>query len=61
MAVPKRNHSNKRTAQRRAHWKIEAKGLKTCPNCGAKMLPHRACAACGYYKGKQVLDVKEAK
>ena len=32
-----------------------------CPNCGAKMLPHRACAACGYYKGKQVLEVKEAK
>ena len=37
MAVPKRNHSNKRTAQRRAHWKIEAKGLKTCPNCGTKI------------------------
>ena len=61
MAVPKRNHSNKRTAQRRAHWKIEAKRLKTCPNCGTKILPHRACAACGYYKGKQVLEVKEAK
>ena len=60
MAVPKRNHSNKRPAQRRAHWKIEAKGLKTCPNCGTKILPHRACAACGYYKGKQVLEVKEA-
>ena len=60
MAVPKRNHSNKRTAQSRAHWKIEAKGLKTCPNCGTKILPHRACAACGYYKGKQVLEVKEA-
>ena len=25
-----------------------------CPNCGDVMLPHRACPACGYYKGRQV-------
>jgi ribosomal protein L32 len=23
-------------------------------------MPHRACAKCGYYKGREVLDVKEA-
>ncbi len=59
MAVPKRNHSNKRTAQRRAHWKIEAKNLAVCPKCGAKMLPHRACKNCGYYNGKEVIAVNE--
>jgi len=23
-------------------------------------MPHRACSKCGYYKGREVLDVKEA-
>jgi len=23
-------------------------------------MPHRACAKCGYYKGREVLEVKEA-
>jgi len=23
-------------------------------------MPHRACAKCGYYKGREVLDVEEA-
>jgi ribosomal protein L32 len=23
-------------------------------------MPHRACPKCGYYKGREVLDIKEA-
>jgi len=23
-------------------------------------MPHRACVKCGYYKGREVLEVKEA-
>jgi len=23
-------------------------------------MPHRACVKCGYYKGREVLDVEEA-
>jgi len=23
-------------------------------------MPHRACAKCGYYKGREVLEIKEA-
>lgn len=61
MAVPKRNWSKKRTRTRRAHFKIEAKNLAGCSNCGSKVLPHRACATCGFYKGRQVAAVKEAK
>ena len=28
-----------------------------CPNCRAPTLPHQICANCGYYKGRQVVDV----
>ena len=40
---------------------INADGVKFCGNCGAPCLPHRVCKACGYYDGKQVIQVKAAK
>jgi len=30
----------------------------TCSHCGAVVQPHRVCGECGYYKGRQVMDVK---
>ena len=60
MPNPKRRHSTRRTALRRSHDFLTATGLLECPNCHEKKLPHRACAKCGEYKGRAVLDVKEA-
>lgn len=55
MAVPKKRMSNSKTAKRRANWDIiTAPTLSTCGNCGAPVRPHHVCAACGFYKGKQV-------
>lgn len=57
MAVPKRKTSSMKRDQRRAqHDKITAPNVVACPNCGDVMLPHRACPACGYYKGRQVIQ-----
>jgi large subunit ribosomal protein L32 len=36
--------------------KLAPKKLNTCPKCGAQMLPHKACAKCGFYKGKEVVN-----
>jgi large subunit ribosomal protein L32 len=60
MPNPKRRHSTRRTANRRAHDFLTAVGVSECPNCHEKKLPHRACAKCGAYKGRAVLEVKEA-
>lgn len=63
MAVPKRRQSRTRTATRRAQWdKITPPTLSLCPNpeCGAPVRPHRVCATCGMYRGKQVLAVAVA-
>jgi large subunit ribosomal protein L32 len=27
-----------------------------CPKCREPVLPHRACPACGHYKGRQVTE-----
>ena len=62
MAVPKRKVSKARRDKRRsAHWKLETPGIVACPNCGAYHLPHRACKACGMYKGRAVLNGGEEK
>ena len=35
--------------------------LSECPNCHERKRPTRACPKCGTYKGREVLEVKEAK
>ncbi len=32
--------------------------VNLCSSCEAPIVPHRACEACGVYKGKQVLTVE---
>ena len=62
MAVPKRKVSKARRDKRRSsHWKLAIPGVVACPNCGAFCMPHRACKACGQYKGRVVVNVEEGK
>lgn len=62
MAVPKGKVSKARRDKRRSsHWKLETPGIVACPSCGAYHLPHRACKACGKYKGREVIAVGEEK
>ncbi|HET6498540.1 MAG TPA: 50S ribosomal protein L32 [Coriobacteriia bacterium] len=58
MPVPKRKTSRSVRDARRATHAIEAPGLAVCPQCHQPKLPHRVCAECGYYKGKEVIDTQ---
>jgi large subunit ribosomal protein L32 len=49
-----------RLRTRRAANAYKAPALSTCAQCGARLLPHRVCPACGYYKGRQVKSVTAA-
>ena len=57
MGVPKKRTSKMRRDRRRA----ANSNLRTavqvisCPKCKEPVLPHRACSACGYYKGREVV------
>ena len=59
MAVPFRKVSNTRGRKRRTHYKISANATTTCPKCGVAVRPHRVCASCGTYKGKEVVKKEE--
>lgn len=58
MAHPKRRHSNQRTRKRRTHDKIAAPVLVNCPQCHQATPPHKVCANCGYYDGREVVKVE---
>ncbi len=57
MAVPKKRHTKSRRNRRRGNIFLNKPTLTSCPNCGKDSLPHMACSNCGYYKGKEVIDV----
>jgi len=57
MAHPKRKTSKARRDKRRSHHKIADVPLTGCSNCGALHRLHHVCMECGYYRGRQVLDV----
>ena len=57
--LPKRKISKGRRDRRRAHDALKARNLTTCTNCGSMRLPHTVCPECGFYKGREVLEVSK--
>lgn len=57
MAVPKRRKTKSRRDQRRMHIYLKKPSLVDCPQCKQKKLMHKVCGECGYYKGREVIDV----
>jgi large subunit ribosomal protein L32 len=56
VALPKRKISKSRRDKRRAsNIKMTAPNIIECPKCHEPNVPHRVCAACGYYKDTEVL------
>jgi large subunit ribosomal protein L32 len=60
VGVPKKRTSKMRRDRRRAANKNLRSPVQViqCPKCKEPVMPHRACAACGYYKGREVLKVE---
>ena len=60
MAVPQQKKSKaKRDSRRAQHDKISLPHVAICDNCGADVLPHRACPECGWYKGRVAIQVDQ--
>jgi len=58
MAVPKKRTSKSKRDMRRSHDALKANYGSICPNCSAPALRHRACGACGQYRGRQIIKIE---
>ena len=50
-------HTKAHTANRRSHHSVKAPRLSKCEKCNEYKERHRMCAACGTYRGREVVDV----
>ena len=57
MAEPKKRGTKSKRDKRRLHIVMKKPALTKCLKCGKTILPHTVCSFCGYYKGKEVIDV----
>ena len=58
MAVPKKKTSKMKGRSRRAsNWRVGSPGRSVCPRCNAVKVPHVVCGACGWYHGRQAVEV----
>lgn len=59
--VIRMRHTRAHTRNRRSHHALKETTLVACAHCKAITRPHHMCLACGYYKGRQVLDLSSLK
>ena len=57
MALPKRRHCNARSDKDRSQWKTKVASLTRCPQCAKAIASHRVCTSCGWYRGRQVVQI----
>ncbi len=59
MPNPVKRHSRTRRDKRRSHDFLTAPATSACPQCGEPKLPHRICANCGTYKGREIVPIEK--
>jgi large subunit ribosomal protein L32 len=57
--LPKRKLSRGRRDRRRAHDALHSANLVVCSNCGEMRRPHSVCPNCGYYQGREVIEIEK--
>ncbi len=56
--VVRMRHTRSHTKNRRSHHALTAPEMAVCKNCSGLHRPHHMCLHCGFYNGRQVIDLK---
>ena len=57
MAVPRHSHTRSKVGKTRMHKHIKRVALNVCPKCKKAILSHTVCKNCGFYNGREVINV----
>lgn len=57
MGVPRHHMAKGKQLRRRSHLALKKKNLIACSHCKKMIAPHTVCKYCGYYKGREVVNV----
>lgn len=55
--VVRMKHTKGKRNRVRSHHALKAKKFSQCTHCLQPILPHTLCQNCGYYAGRQIVDV----
>ena len=55
--VIRMKHTSGKRNRVRSHHALVASRFSHCSHCGQAVIPHVICKNCGYYNGRQVIDV----
>ena len=58
MPTPKKRTSKSKRGMRRSHDGLAIPAYGECSECHELKRPHRVCPNCGYYNGKEVIEVE---
>lgn len=58
MGLPGHRRTSSHKRRRASHFALKVTNLTLCSHCKQPLIPHQACANCGYYRGRQVIKVK---
>ena len=57
MAVPRHHMAKGKQGRRRSHLALKPLNLVACSHCKKEILSHEVCKFCGFYKGREVVNV----
>lgn len=59
--VVRMRKNRSQTRMGRSHEGVKSPEMAVCKNCGANHRPHHMCLECGFYNGRQVLNLTAEK
>lgn len=60
MGLPSKRRTKQQKRERSSHFALVEVNLTACSHCKRKILPHRICPHCGYYRGREILKLGTA-
>lgn len=57
MGVPRAHSTRAQKGRRRSHLALTKRVLAACSHCKKLIQPHKVCRYCGFYKGREVINV----